>query len=335
MTLDTQTTSQTADRLDILDLTARYNHAIDSGDGEGWAQTFTPDGVFKSARGEIVGRADLAKFATDWFAGSEDTRRHWVCNQIVEVDGDVATQARVPATRSLRQRADDSVDRALRGSPGSWRQWLALRPAPRHGGLSALAVLGPARSPPRTTAGLATSACTAVRGAARPAEEPRGGRAIVDPVVDRQAERRYLSQLDAVVTGHRLLADAPQPEDRGLRWIDDRRESVDLELSSDVTVKVASVTSAAFSSLSPVFRDSEMKSAATSWSGLEAASRITGTISPSSGVGGEADVDRLVADDLTVVEPGVEPRVFEQRQRRRADHERRQRHDRAVGAPLA
>lgn len=92
MTLETKTTSQVADRLDILDLTARYNHAIDSGDGESWAQTFTPDGIFRSARGDIVGRADLAKFATDWFAGSEDTRRHWVCNQVVEVDGDTATQ---------------------------------------------------------------------------------------------------------------------------------------------------------------------------------------------------------------------------------------------------
>ena len=123
MTLDTQTTSQTADRLDILDLTARYNHAIDSGDGEGWAQTFTPDGVFKSARGEIVGRADLAKFATDWFAGSEDTRRHWVCNQIVEVDGDVATQrAYLQLVRSGSEPTILSTaryeDRLVRGDSG-------------------------------------------------------------------------------------------------------------------------------------------------------------------------------------------------------------------------
>ena len=38
----------TQDYIDIQQLYARYNIAIDTGDGEGWAATFTPDGVFNN-----------------------------------------------------------------------------------------------------------------------------------------------------------------------------------------------------------------------------------------------------------------------------------------------
>ena len=36
------------DRLAIQELIARYNHAIDGGDPDGWAATFAPDGTFES-----------------------------------------------------------------------------------------------------------------------------------------------------------------------------------------------------------------------------------------------------------------------------------------------
>ena len=40
-----------ADTLEILQLAARYNHAIDYGDPEAWAGTFTADGTFNTATG--------------------------------------------------------------------------------------------------------------------------------------------------------------------------------------------------------------------------------------------------------------------------------------------
>ena len=39
------------DYFEIQQLYARYNIAIDSGDAEGWAATFTPDGVFNTFSG--------------------------------------------------------------------------------------------------------------------------------------------------------------------------------------------------------------------------------------------------------------------------------------------
>jgi hypothetical protein len=48
------------DFLEISQLFARYNTAVDNRDGENWAATFTPDGVFQDARRCIVGRAALS-----------------------------------------------------------------------------------------------------------------------------------------------------------------------------------------------------------------------------------------------------------------------------------
>lgn len=80
----------TADRLEILELVARYNHAIDSGDGPGWADTFTEDGVFETARGKTEGRDALAKFV-EGFATNMPGARHWNNNHVIEADGDGAT----------------------------------------------------------------------------------------------------------------------------------------------------------------------------------------------------------------------------------------------------
>ena len=80
----------TADRLEILDLAARYNFAIDEADGERWAATFTPDGVFDGGRGEVIGAAALATFVRDFqehMAGTE----HWTNNHVIDGDRDQAT----------------------------------------------------------------------------------------------------------------------------------------------------------------------------------------------------------------------------------------------------
>lgn len=79
------------DRLDIQDLLARYNQAIDGGDGEAWAETFAPDGIFHSdRRGTHQGRETLAAFARERHADG-GPRRHWTNNVVIEGDGDEAT----------------------------------------------------------------------------------------------------------------------------------------------------------------------------------------------------------------------------------------------------
>jgi hypothetical protein len=61
------------DHVEIRMLYAAYNHAIDLGDPEAWANTFVPDGTFLSSRG----RAELVQFASDWFERYEGGSRHW------------------------------------------------------------------------------------------------------------------------------------------------------------------------------------------------------------------------------------------------------------------
>jgi hypothetical protein len=64
------------DFLDIEQLYARYNHAIDSGNAEEWAATFTPDGVFNN---RFTGRDALVGFVNSWKANGLN-RRHWNSN---------------------------------------------------------------------------------------------------------------------------------------------------------------------------------------------------------------------------------------------------------------
>lgn len=78
------------DVLAIRELTARYNHAIDSGRAEEWAATFTEDGVFEpSAGGRFEGREALAGFARAFAARFRV--RHCTTDAVVEVDGNRAT----------------------------------------------------------------------------------------------------------------------------------------------------------------------------------------------------------------------------------------------------
>jgi ketosteroid isomerase-like protein len=68
----------TQDYLEIEQLYARYNHAIDSGDAEGWAATFTPDGVFNT---KFIGREGLLGFMKTWGEKMNGAnRRHWNSN---------------------------------------------------------------------------------------------------------------------------------------------------------------------------------------------------------------------------------------------------------------
>ena len=74
-------TLTTQDYIDIQQLYARYNLAIDTGDAEGWASTFTPDGVFNNS---TRGHDALVQFIHNWrdkLNGAN--RRHWNTNLVI------------------------------------------------------------------------------------------------------------------------------------------------------------------------------------------------------------------------------------------------------------
>ena len=77
------------EKLAIQELCARYCHTIDSQDSEGWAQCFTPDGVFEFDGWAIRGRPALAEYAEvhAWVMRC----RHLTLNCLYEVSGDRAT----------------------------------------------------------------------------------------------------------------------------------------------------------------------------------------------------------------------------------------------------
>jgi hypothetical protein len=77
------------DQLAIQQLYAKYNHAIDSGNGAGWADTFSSEGVFSSATGTFTGSEQLSGFASGFAARLK--ARHWTNNLVLEGDGKKAT----------------------------------------------------------------------------------------------------------------------------------------------------------------------------------------------------------------------------------------------------
>ena len=81
-----------ADRLEIQDLNARYNRAIDNGDAEGWADTFTPDGVFHGIVVHCEGRDELVAWVHELWSNPSYAHfingQHWIGNAVLEFDGD-------------------------------------------------------------------------------------------------------------------------------------------------------------------------------------------------------------------------------------------------------
>lgn len=73
-----QLTSQ--DLVEIQQLYAKYNWALDSGDSKAYAATFTPDGVFNVKN---VGTEALMKFADGFHAGLGSHVKHWNTNLLV------------------------------------------------------------------------------------------------------------------------------------------------------------------------------------------------------------------------------------------------------------
>ena len=80
----------TADELEILELAARYNHAIDHREGEAWADVFTDDGqLITDGTVRAAGREGLLGHIRRAQASGQKVR-HWICNPLIDGDGDSA-----------------------------------------------------------------------------------------------------------------------------------------------------------------------------------------------------------------------------------------------------
>ena len=75
------------DLVEIQQLYARYNWTLDSGDAEGYASTFTPDGVFNNN----VGHDAIVKFANTFHTGIGSHLHHWNTNLMILPTADGAS----------------------------------------------------------------------------------------------------------------------------------------------------------------------------------------------------------------------------------------------------
>lgn len=90
------------DRALIEDLQARYLFAFDFADAEGYAGTFTEDGILDYGGGVLTGRKAIAEFIASGRKRTEEARaktpegqrpsvgRHIINNMVVKIDGDKA-----------------------------------------------------------------------------------------------------------------------------------------------------------------------------------------------------------------------------------------------------
>jgi uncharacterized protein (TIGR02246 family) len=81
-----------ADKAEIIELHARYNRSIDTGDAEAWAACFTPDGAFDAPSRPSQGTDELIEFVRIYHERpASQGAVHWNSHPIVDGDGDVAT----------------------------------------------------------------------------------------------------------------------------------------------------------------------------------------------------------------------------------------------------
>ncbi len=79
----------TEDRLEIMELGARYCHGVDSKDADLWLSTFAEGGVVESPFGTPRGHAELRAWISGIVASLGGTR-HFSVNELVGGDGDTA-----------------------------------------------------------------------------------------------------------------------------------------------------------------------------------------------------------------------------------------------------
>lgn len=104
----------------IHQLLARYAHAIDSGNGKAWAETFTEDGVFEYVdRRKAVGRTQIAAVVRT--GNRPYTSRHMAQNELIKIDGDTATlKAYLIVTRGTDIIVTGNYDDKLKRVNGEW-----------------------------------------------------------------------------------------------------------------------------------------------------------------------------------------------------------------------
>ncbi|WP_423922679.1 nuclear transport factor 2 family protein [Candidatus Poriferisodalis sp.] len=117
------------DRVEIRDLISRYNKAIDTGDADGYANTFTPDGEFIGIVGTFNGRDELRAFAAAYAIEEQyaefASAQHWVTNVVADGDGAEATvfshlQMVKPLTDGGRILLVGHYDDVVRKVDGQW-----------------------------------------------------------------------------------------------------------------------------------------------------------------------------------------------------------------------
>jgi ketosteroid isomerase-like protein len=122
MTLDT------ADRVAVLDLYARYAHAIDSGDSSSCAACFTQDGVLRVDAGKpVTGRESLERFAAKWRANFQGVPRHIWWHVLLKPEGNYHVKGTASAALLGTTTAGTSIvfsgryeDRFERSADGKW-----------------------------------------------------------------------------------------------------------------------------------------------------------------------------------------------------------------------
>lgn len=90
-------TPDTASRVEIVELMARYCHAVDHGDGPGWAALFTPEGRFEVVGAfRLDGAEQLSTMPAVVAQKGGGKWRHQVTNLVVD-PGDGVESARLRA----------------------------------------------------------------------------------------------------------------------------------------------------------------------------------------------------------------------------------------------
>jgi uncharacterized protein (TIGR02246 family) len=115
------------DQLAIQDLAARYNFAIDTGDGDAFAAAFVENGALNAAGQVTEGRPALADYARN-FASSVRAPRHVITNVVIDGDGNSATlKAYLQLSIMSGEPAQSTVlaiggyDDTLSKEDGTWR----------------------------------------------------------------------------------------------------------------------------------------------------------------------------------------------------------------------
>jgi hypothetical protein len=83
------------DRLDVMDLVARYAECVDAGDVEGYAALFTPDAIVEYSGGSVTGRDEIrdwvGRLAKEGRIGAESGVKHVLGLPVIHGDGERCT----------------------------------------------------------------------------------------------------------------------------------------------------------------------------------------------------------------------------------------------------